>query len=908
MTNGDDLPADALSEERAGLELMKSGQLELARYKIAMLSKKYPNVAKFRFNYALVLYKLNRYDDALDEINAGLWLKPDDLKATKFKKEIIEMRSKDKAAEVARINEPESTAVARGVVKGGGSTSVENEASPIPVARPATEEKATAPPAPAPVTEPVRADSPEIAAVKPPQPEPVAPAPAQEPQKTPSDSFHAPGAVPEPAGDKQGITSIQPETMPAIRVQSPQPVKPGPEPEVMPAVKVPTLPDEAAKTIEPAVAPTIPEPAPTAERIAEPGPEKAPGAQIPPAESKPEKREENQPIGEPEQSKPEPEEEVAGAPSVEHGNEPEPAIVGVAGPPVVVPSAEPTLVSSIPGPSVVDSTPGEGQQPAPADTIEVEPRVTILEKAADITVEALDTSAPALAEAPKKEVEPEPAKPAPPETREPAPETAASSPRLTNLKDLFKGSRTKVEDAHDSILDTGAVLIDTVELEPGQEPTKKGQTARPGEGELVTFSSFKELESYKFSIQALVEKYLHHKLEHEIPETSDEGTTPVIVEDEATPSQEGIPFNESDLAPHEAASIDDVGSAAGSAVASTAPAEPQPAAATAAVHAGAGSAPGTGVPPETGSVASAAPASAAASVSGGRVNVAGSQPLLLEILAATSGPMPHHLDIDIAKFINSTVMAKARTGKLMQVRGESLAQIVDMETYATLVRMNRAFERNRTSKLNTIKLPFADEAITELEAGVQPVKGYRPDSFLKDETVDVEKQFAQLSSGSQQSLTDEALAKFIAHIKEVGVGQAMSVAGGDDAPLKAEMMKIKRVALDLYNNTQYEQAVLIYSAFTDYFPEDFEALFNLGFCHRELGNYRESETMFKRIVELFYDNAYAWYNLSVIYSLTTEGDKEAYCLQRAREFGYAVDVNRLSRLMVTYTPKNPFDS
>jgi tetratricopeptide (TPR) repeat protein len=130
---------------------------------------------------------------------------------------------------------------------------------------------------------------------------------------------------------------------------------------------------------------------------------------------------------------------------------------------------------------------------------------------------------------------------------------------------------------------------------------------------------------------------------------------------------------------------------------------------------------------------------------------------------------------------------------------------------------------------------------------------------------------------------------------------------GDDAPLKAATAKIKRAALSLYNNTQYEQAAMIYSSFVEYFPEDFEALFNLGFCHRELGNYKDAEGMFKRIIELFYDNAYAWYNLSMIYSITTEGDKEAYCLQRAREFGYAVDVNRLSRLMVTYTPKNPFD-
>ncbi len=959
MTNGD-VPAEALQEEKESLELLKLGQLELARYKIAMLCKKYP-IAKFHFNYALVLYKLKRYDEALDEINAGLWLKPDDLKATKFKKEIIEMRSKAGAAETARINEPETVSTTPGSLKEEKAVVAapakeappEQEApKPEPVvtasAKEAPPEQEPTKPEPV-VTAPAKEAPPEQ---EPTKPEPVATVPAQEPQNAPSGSL----PKPEPTGEKQSITSTQPETMPAIRVQSPQPVKPGPEPEVMPAVKVPALPDEAAKTIEPIIAPTIPpaipEQPPSNERIAEPLAEQAPTAIVPPAETKPapgpvapnepgqkagdseapapagndkppteaaptgttphpavesQPEQEKQPSSEAEQSKPE--NASVDAPRVEHVDELEPAIVAAAGSASVEPAAEPALVSSIPGPSVIDTAPGEGQQLAHADTIEVEPRVTILEKAADITVEALETSAATPAEEPEKKKEPASETPTPTEKHETATEPpAASSPRLTNLKDLFKGSHARAEQPPEPIPDTGAVLEDTVELEPGHEPKIPDAIARPGKGELVTFASYKELESYKFSIQALVEKYLQHKLDHEIPDMGDDGSMPVIVEDETTPSEESVPFEESDLPPHEAASIDEVGSAAGPTSDSTPRAEPQTASAVTAVHADAVPAPSTNATPDAGHVIAAATASAAAATRGGLGNVAGSQQSLVEILSATSGHLPHRQDIDLIKFINSTVMAKARTGKLMQVRGESLAQIVDMETYATLVRINRTFERKKTSRLNTIKLPFADEAIKVLESGTQPTKGYRPDSFLKEESVDVESQFAQLASGSQQSLTDDALAKFLEQIREVGEGQALMSADGDSAPLKAATGKIKRVALDLYNNTQYEQAVQIYTTFVDYFPEDFEALFNLGFCHRELGNYKESEAMFKRIVELFYDNAYAWYNLSVIYSLTTEGDKEAYCLQRAREFGYAVDVNRLSRLMVTYTPKNPFDS
>ncbi len=962
MTNGDDLPADALSEERAGLELMKLGQLELARYKIAMLSKKYPNVSKFHFNYALVLFKLKRYDEALDEINAGLWLKPDDLKATKFKREIMEMSSTAKAAETARINESETTSTSHGVVKDSGRTLPENEAPSITVTMPATEEKTPTSPTQTPSNEPVRPDTPKIAVAESPQPEPAPPSPAQESQKPQTTS-----PASEPMSEKQSIASTQPETMPAIRVHSPQPVEASTEPETMPAVKVPVLADEAAKATEPEAAKTAepeaakatepeaakatepeaakaaepeaakatePEAAkaaePEAAKAAEPEaakaaePEAAKAAEPEAAKAaEPEAAKAAEPeaakAAEPEAAKvaapivtnlPEPTIEQNKQPTNEHGqskSELEPAVVGVDNPT----SAEPTFVSSIPGPTIIEPAPSEGKQSAPGSMIEVEPRVTILEKAADITVEAIDNRSPIPPEEPKEEIEPAPTKQAPPETRESSPKPAPSSPRLTNLKDLFKVSRAKTENAHEPIIDTGAVLAGTVELEPIQAPTRTDAVARAGEGELVTFSSYKELESYKFSIQALVEKYLFHKLDREIPGVDDEDSTPVIVEDDATSSQEATPFSESDLPPHEAASIDNNGTAAGSEEITAERTEPQPSAVETAVLAGEVlPAPATGalLEKEPVAVAPPVPTPVAQPADGGLGNVAGNQQPLVEILSATSERMLHRLDIDIVKFINATVMAKTRTGRLMQVNGENLAQIVDMETYAAMVRLNRTMVRIKQSKSNTINSRLADEAIKELEAGVQPVKGYRPDGFLKEESVDAEKQFAQPSLGSQQGLTDDALAKFIEHVREVGEGHVTMAIDGDDAPIKAETMKIKRLALDLYNNTQYEQSIQVYSALLDYFPEDFEALFNIGFCYRELGNYKESEAMFKRIVELFYDNAYAWYNLSVIYSITTEGDKEAYCLQRAREFGYAVDVNRLSRLLVSYTPKNPFDS
>jgi len=92
---------------------------------------------------------------------------------------------------------------------------------------------------------------------------------------------------------------------------------------------------------------------------------------------------------------------------------------------------------------------------------------------------------------------------------------------------------------------------------------------------------------------------------------------------------------------------------------------------------------------------------------------------------------------------------------LMQVRGESLAadrrygDIRDAGTHKQNLREKKDFA------LNTIKLPFADEAIKVLESGYAAHEGVPADSFLKEESVDVETQFAQLASGSQQSLTDE---------------------------------------------------------------------------------------------------------------------------------------------------------
>ncbi|MEX2727177.1 MAG: tetratricopeptide repeat protein [Candidatus Sigynarchaeum springense] len=819
MTTGD-VPSEASEEESAFISLIKQGHLELARSKIAMLAKKYPNVPKFHFNFALVLYKLKRYDEALDEINEGLWLKPDDLKALRFKKEIIESRSRIITSDKGQILH-----------------------QAMSVAAPVEPAPSKAEPNPEPVAAPVKPAPPKAE----PKPEPVA-APME-----PAPSKAEPN--PEPAA-----TQVEPEL-------------PKPEPE----------PEPAAAPAEPAPSKAEPNPEPVA-APADPAPPKA----------EPKPMDVDQAQGESEK----PTREIL--PS-------EPVVIGNSGPSPAEVHSGPTLVSSIPGPLVIATSVTTGKTLDADETIEIEPRITIHEKAAEITVSAIESKTPTLSGSPPGSQELALPKPEKKELTVPIIDEVKPSPRLTNLKDFFKGSRAGIEPSKDTGTNTGAVLADTVELEPRALSRKLGIRTGTDENTLVSFASIKELESYKYSIQALVEKYLHHKLDREILDTDDDESTPIVIAKEPSPPVENATFSEADLSPHEAASAGKAIIAEITENESAGDFIPEPGASGAEIKENTVIEPGE---MQTQQIEPGAPASTLAMASTNKAlgNVAGTQQLLVELLSTASGNQSYRIDMAIMQHLNASVTARARSGKLMQVRGEVLSQIVDMEKYSALVRLNRTIGKVKPSRINMTTLPSAQQSIGEIEACTTPVKSYRPETFAKEQSMDFEKQISQILSGDQNNMSDDALAKFLSYIKQVGDGQAIMAASGDDAALKAAMAKIKRVALALYNNTQYEQAIQIYSTFLDFFPEDFEALFNLGFCYRELGNYKDSEDMFKRIIELFYDNAYAWYNLSVIYSFTTEGDKEAYCLQRAREFGYVVDLNRLSRLLVAYTPKNPFDA
>jgi len=209
----------------------------------------------------------------------------------------------------------------------------------------------------------------------------------------------------------------------------------------------------------------------------------------------------------------------------------------------------------------------------------------------------------------------------------------------------------------------------------------------------------------------------------------------------------------------------------------------------------------------------------------------------------------------------------------------------------------------------SIKLAVQEDLATKIERELQePASNVEEETALKESSMDLESQMKHVVTGEQKGLSEHAMNLLVLQIKEIGKRVEDEATTRDDPPIKEVVIKIKKIALALYESAQYEQSLLIYSTFLDYFTEDLEALFNIGFCEREIGNFYESEKTFKYIIELFYDNAYAWHNLALIYAITNEGDKEVYCLQKAGEFGYAADIQLLSHLSSSFTPKNPFDS
>ncbi len=121
-----------------------------------------------------------------------------------------------------------------------------------------------------------------------------------------------------------------------------------------------------------------------------------------------------------------------------------------------------------------------------------------------------------------------------------------------------------------------------------------------------------------------------------------------------------------------------------------------------------------------------------------------------------------------------------------------------------------------------------------------------------------------------------------------------------------EINYIKEAINALHKSNQYQATIKACEKYLEHFPEDLEILFELGNFHLEKGNLGQSEATFKKILEIYYDNAYAWHNLARVYEIKGLGQFEAFCLQKAKTFGYPVDEIRYARLMIKGVPIDPF--
>ena len=841
MQSDGDILSDALSEEQEAIQLMRSGKLELARYRLAKLCKKYPQLAKFHFNYALVLYKLKNFEEALDEVNTGLWLKPDDIKATQFKQELLTRMAKSKPVGTSPPSRSKSTIPSSppGLTKMETVEVQENESQPVPDdqfdtnSKPALDEEEYG--GMTHVVENTMTSAPESIDHQ---------EERQDANVAEIDSEAHPEETEIEEKEESQVTEHPPEPIQEDLVSEPA-VKETEEsqstehpPESIQndlaseaVVKEIDLPQEFSRSFIENLKASLSSGSENQDEMVEPetqiqeqSVEMSSEAEIPPHSA--------EYVQLPTQEQVTSDTEDVDSSDVE--------IIDEASNPESK-SDDVQIIDEIPEPKVIQE---------PVEVIEIEPRVTILEKAADVTVEhgelpATSSASTAFDEEQDgfkvEEVQGPLVLNASPAMEEPETEIhdtdlEVPSSRLINLRDLFKESKEKIMEACEapaSDTEQPSILHDIVDIEPFDE------------SRLITFKTLKELKGYKYSIQALVRKYLDKKAEREsssepASSTNVEMEKPLVLESsnevvQAT-SQESI-------------------------------------------------------------------------VSTDLVNIELDQEILGAMIDALDSTDGYPLQIDYKARIEADILEKINTNEtgMSSINDGILAQIIDMKSYAEDIRLNRNIMKNKDVLVNDMLGNEIVPVLAEIESTTCPSRVYPSGKALDSGTFDMEYEFERLEHGDQLNFTEAALNEILRIIRRISEQSVDETGNEVDTHDKEILAKIKRTTHRLYENAQYEQALTIYGLIMSYFPEDFEVLFNTGFCYREMGNYPEGEAIFKRIIELFYDNAYAWYNLSLIYAFSNQGDKEAYCLEKAREFGYIIDINRLSRLNLAYTQKNPFD-
>ncbi len=113
-----------------------------------------------------------------------------------------------------------------------------------------------------------------------------------------------------------------------------------------------------------------------------------------------------------------------------------------------------------------------------------------------------------------------------------------------------------------------------------------------------------------------------------------------------------------------------------------------------------------------------------------------------------------------------------------------------------------------------------------------------------------------------------------------------------------------------YEDADYREAARVLEGLVAAEPTNLAILF---YCAKALQDSGETELVqrsleyYKRILQLNYDNALGWYDLSLSYAILGDFQKELFCLHRAFDLGHSrQDIERINYLQEITAPEDPF--
>nr|MDO8088831.1 tetratricopeptide repeat protein [Candidatus Sigynarchaeum springense] len=113
-----------------------------------------------------------------------------------------------------------------------------------------------------------------------------------------------------------------------------------------------------------------------------------------------------------------------------------------------------------------------------------------------------------------------------------------------------------------------------------------------------------------------------------------------------------------------------------------------------------------------------------------------------------------------------------------------------------------------------------------------------------------------------------------------------------------------------YEDADYNEAARVLEGLVAVEPTNLAILFYCAKALRDSGEIEQiqrSLEYYKRILQLNYENALGWYDLSLSYAVLGDFRKELFCLKRAFDLGHSKeDIDRITYLQGITAPEDPF--